>query len=137
MEPSKVTLRLWPWATTLRTPGTAAKASLLDRSLELQVQATDGAVLERVHALDDDEASLAQDAHAVGHALDLGQAVAGEEDRAPVVAHLADDLLQLLLHERVQAAAGLVEDEQVRPAHEGLDEGHLLLVAGREVGDLA
>jgi hypothetical protein len=42
-----------------------------DRRLELEVQAPDGLVLEGIHAFDDDEAALAQDAHPVGHALDL------------------------------------------------------------------
>ena len=42
-----------------------------------------------------------------------------------------------MLDERVQARGGLVEDEQLGPVHERLDEADLALVAGGEVGHLA
>ena len=48
---------------------------------------------------------------------------------------LGDDLVELLLHERIQAARRLVEDEQLGRMEERLDEADLLAVAAREVPD--
>ena len=40
------------------------------------------------------------------------------------------------LHQRIEAASGLVEDQDVCPAREGSDELHLLAVAMRKGADL-
>ena len=45
-------------------------------------------------------------------------------------------LAEGLLHERVQAAGGLVQHEQVGPGHEGGDEDDLLAVALGVLADL-
>ena len=87
-----------------------------------------GDVLER------DELALADEGDAVADALHLGQHVRREEHRLPGVARLVDERVELVLHQRVEARGGLVEDEQLRPVHERLDEAELALVAGREVG---
>ena len=48
---------------------------------------------------------------------------------------LGDELVELLLHERVEPAGGLVEDQQLRPVEERLDQADFLPVAAREVAD--
>ena len=40
--------------------------------------------------------------------------------------------VELLLHQRVEARGGFVQDEQFRPVHQRLDEPDLLLVAAGE-----
>ena len=60
-----------------------------------------------------------------------------EEDGLASVTGLVDEVVELVLHERVEARGGLIEDEQLGPVHERLDEAELALVAGGEVGHLA
>jgi hypothetical protein len=101
--------------------------------LDLQPLDRDPAqVLQRVHH---DEPSLAQDGQPVGDPLHLRQRVRGEEDRATLGAALGQQRVEALLHQRVQPGDGLVEDEQLRIVHEGLDEAQLLPVAGRQLAD--
>ena len=73
--------------------------------------------------------------HPVGEGLDLAEDVARQQDRAALLAPLADDLLEGLFHERVQPGGGLVEHEQVGVGGEGGDEGDLLPVALGVVAD--
>ena len=55
------------------------------------------------------------DDHDVVHGLgDLGQEVAGDEDRAALVSQAAEQAAQPPDTLRVQAVGGLVEDQQVR-----------------------
>ena len=77
----------------------------------------------------------ADDAHPVGEGLDLAEDVAGQQNRAALLAPLADDLLEGLFHERIQPGGGLVEDEQVGVGGEGGDQGDLLPVALGVVAD--
>ncbi len=57
-----------------------------------------------------------------------------EEHGAPVRLDLGDELVELPLHERVQADRRLVQDQQLRPVHERLYQADLLLVP---VGEIA
>src|SRR4030067_233201 len=66
----------------------------------------------------------------------VGHAGGGEERGAAVGARLADERVEFLLDQRVQALRRLVEDEQLGPVHEGLHEPDLLPVAVRERLDL-
>ena len=77
----------------------------------------------------------ADDGHPVGKGLDLAEDVARQQDRAALLAPLADDLLEGLFHERVEPGGGLVEHEQVDVGGEGGDEGDLLPVALGVVAD--
>jgi hypothetical protein len=61
--------------------------------------------------------------------LDLGQHVGRHEHRAALDAGLPRHGAELLLEQRVQPAGGLVQDEQLRVAHERPHQADLLLVA--------
>ena len=65
------------------------------------------------------------------------QDVARQEDRPALGLGLADDLVERLLDERVEARRRLVEDEQVGPVLERDDQADLLLVALRVLLELA
>src|SRR6266566_4306584 len=61
--------------------------------------------------------------------LDLRQDVGGEKDRRSRIASLGDELVELLLVQRVKPAGGLVEDQQLGSVHEGEEDAELFLVA--------
>ncbi len=80
--------------------------------------------------------ALEQNRHPAGHPLDLAEDVGGDEYRAlprqrPDVPSHLDDLV------RIEAVGGLVQDEQVRIAQQGLRDGDALAVAARELSDEA
>ena len=75
------------------------------------------------------DAAIADDRHPVCALLDLGQDVAGEEDRRASLHSLAQGHEERLLDERVEPAGGLIEDEQLGPVLERDDHADLLLVA--------
>jgi hypothetical protein len=77
-----------------------------------------------------DQPPGAQDRDPVAHGLDLGELVGAEEHRAAAVPGLPHAGAELLLHERVQAARRLVQDQHRSPGGERRDQGHLLPVAG-------
>ena len=52
------------------------------------------------------------DGHPFAQRFGFGQDVAGQQDRRAAVARFADALLKHVLHQRVQAAARLVEQQQ-------------------------
>ena len=81
----------------------------------------------------DQQAALVQDADAVGRALDLGEDVAGDEDRAAVLAVGVDRLAHLADPVRIEPADRLVEDQQVRLVDERADEAQFLAHAARVV----
>ena len=68
----------------------------------------------RLDAVDLDEPAVADDRDAVAGPLDLGQDVARQEDRAALGLRLADERVERLLDERVEARRRLVEDQQLR-----------------------
>ena len=59
----------------------------------------------------------------------------GKENRFTFSLCFPHDLLKLGLHQRVQAAGGLIEDKNLGLVHEGADHGEFLLVAAREGAD--
>ena len=75
-----------------------------------------------------DEPPVLDDAHPVRHPLDLVELVRREEHGAPAAGGLAQELLELVLHEGIEPRGGLVEDEQLGLVHEGEDDPHLLTV---------
>lgn len=79
--------------------------------------------------------ALAQHGDARRNVLDLGQHVGGEEHSCAGLALLADDGEDLALYEGIQAARRLVQNQQVRPVHDRLDDADLAPVAGREFPD--
>src|ERR1035437_726881 len=86
-------------------------------------------VVELVYCADAHQSPLANDPHAGACLLDLAKDVRGQKDGTPLVSHLFDHPFELLLVERVEAACGLIEDQQTGAMHEGLDQHHLALVA--------
>ena len=96
-----------------------------------------GEVAQRLDTVDSDQPAVADDRDAIARLLDLGQDVAREEDRPALCLRLADELVERLLDERIEARRRLVEDQQVRPVLERDDEADLLLVALRVLLELA
>ena len=86
-------------------------------------------------ALDGDQLPVPDDADPVANPLDLVQLVRGEEDRAAALALLGDQRQELLLHQRVEPAGRLVEDQQLGRVEAGQDQTDLLAVAARELAE--
>ena len=89
--------------------------------------------LELADALDGQQAPLVDHGDPVGDVLELREHVRAEEDREPVCAGLAHELVEGLLEDRVQPARRLVEHHELGPVLEGLHDPDLLLVALREL----
>jgi hypothetical protein len=83
-------------------------------------QLVEGAVL--------DDPSLPDDADAVAERLELGQDVAGQEDRSAALPELADVLFEAGLHQRIEPRRGLVQQIQLHVAGERRDQSDLLSV---------
>ena len=79
-----------------------------------------------------DEPALAEDPDAVAQRLDLAQDVRREEHRLPACLRLVHRLAERDLHQRVEAARGLVEHEQIGTRRERVHELDLLAVALRQ-----
>ena len=75
-----------------------------------------------------DQLPFPQDTHAVAERLDLAHDVGREEHGLTPVTGLSDAGAKGLLHQRIEAARGLVEDEQVGADHQRADEDDLLAV---------
>src|SRR5436190_15503789 len=86
-------------------------------------------VAQVLDAADSRQAALADDGHAVARALDLREDVARQKDGPALGLGLADDGIERLLDERVEARRRLIEDQQLRPVLERDHEPDLLLVA--------
>ena len=108
-----------------------------DRAGEAQLHLVVGEVAQALDAVHLDELAVADDRDAIAGPLDLGQDVAREEDRPALGLRLADEGVERLLDERIQARGRLVEDQQLRPVLERDDEADLLLVALRVLLELA
>jgi hypothetical protein len=104
-----------------------------DRVRELDGHAVIAAPAHLRDVLDRREPPFADDRDAIADALDLAEVVRGQEHGSAARLVLADDRQELLLHERVEARGRLVEDEQLRPVEERLDEPDLLPVAARQL----
>jgi len=86
-----------------------------------------------------DHVALGHEADVVAQLLDLLHAVGGKQDGSVVAPQLQDDVAQEVGVDGVEAAKGLVEDEERRVVQQGRNELHLLLHAfgqllGLEVG---
>jgi hypothetical protein len=86
-------------------------------------------IAQRGDAIQTNERAVTDDADALAHLLDLRQDVRGEEDGAPVIAHLEEQLIEFNLVQRIEATARLIEHEQARLVHERLHDADLLFVA--------
>jgi hypothetical protein len=79
-----------------------------------------------------DHTAVAQDADPIAHRLDLAEDVRGEEDRLAALLGLAHRLAERDLHQRIQSAGRLVEDQQIGTAGERADQLDLLAIALRQ-----
>ena len=82
-----------------------------------------------------DDLAEADDGDPVGDLADLAELVGDEDDGLPGLLELAHDVHQLVGLLRGEHRGGLVEDEQLGVAGEGLDDLHALLHADGEVLD--
>ena len=73
----------------------------------------------------------AEDADPGAELLDLREDVRREEHRLPAVRRLGDAATELLLHQRIEPARRLVQQQHVRSRRERCDERDLLAVALR------
>ena len=109
-----------PSTSTELTPGTPDRSGT---AVEGRLDRERGEVAhlgQRAHL---DEPALPQDAHPVAQRLHLAHDVRGEEDGLPAVARLVDATAERLLHQRVESARRLVEDEQIGPGHQRARSG--------------
>ena len=83
-----------------------------------------------------DQPPVPEDPDAVADRLDLAEDVRGQEDRLPARLGLLDAFAERHLHQRVEPARRLVEQQQVRARRERRDQLDLLAVALRERADL-
>src|SRR4029450_5900633 len=91
------------------------------------------ATLELVGGLEAEQLAVVEDPDAVGEGLGLGQVVRTEQDRRVVFgAHLADELLHLLLRARVEPGGRLVQQQQDRRGQQRAGQRDLLLHAAGE-----
>src|ERR1039458_297839 len=79
---------------------------------------------------------LSEDPDAVAERLHLAEDVRGEEHRLPALLGLLDTVAERHLHQRVQSARGLVEQQQLRARGERGDQLNLLTIALRKRPDL-
>jgi hypothetical protein len=83
-----------------------------------------------------DEPALPEDADAVAQRLHLAEDVRGQEHRLPAVLGFLDALAKSDLHQRIQAAGGLVQQQQIGAGGQRGDQLHLLAIALRQRPDL-
>lgn len=107
------------------------------RSGEREVDPTPGLGLQRADALHHDEVPPTKDPNDIGKLLHLVQDVRREEDRPAGITRFAHHRHEFHLHQRVQSDRWLIEDEQLRPVHERLDEPELLAVSVRHRPDVS
>src|SRR2546430_14870939 len=84
-----------------------------------------------------DETPVADDPDGRARLFDFAQDVRREKNGAPLIARLEHHAIEFLLVQWIEAAGRLVEDQQSRAMHEGLDQHHLALVSGRVLAELA
>ena len=82
-----------------------------DRRCKLEVDAAASLGFEVLDRFDGYEPTVAHDGDAVGDSFDLRKDVRLQEDRSTLGLHLIDHVVELLLHERVEPGARLIENE--------------------------
>jgi hypothetical protein len=76
-----------------------------------------------------DEPPAPQDPDAVAHGLDLAEDVRGEQDRLPALLGLLRARSERHLHQRVETARRLVQQQEIRAGGERRDQLYLLTIA--------
>ena len=106
----------------VRSPGSPSSSALIEVAAEVPHRFQRAAL---------DGPAGADDRHPFAQRLGLGEDVAGQQHRRAAVAGLGDALLKDVLHQRVQAAARFVEQQQPGVRRERGDQRDLLPVAFR------
>ncbi len=75
-----------------------------------------------------DKSAVAEDPDLVTKCFDFAHDVRREKDGLAAFLGFVDATAEGLLHERVEPAGGLVENEQVRSGHQGRDQDDLLTI---------
>ena len=83
-----------------------------------------------------DVLALAEDGHPVGEGHDLVELVGDDDDGLAVSAHVAQDGEELFRSPGGKDGGGLIQNEDVRPPVEHLEDLHRLLLRHRHVVDL-
>ena len=130
--PSRASVTTLPRRPVSVTPGRPSKAPAGGRAVNVTSTRPRRSCAQRLDTLDEHEPPVADDRRPDRDALHLGERVRGEKHRAPLGGGLPEEVEHLLLHERVETRRRLVEDEQLRPVGERLDQADLLPVALRE-----
>ncbi len=107
----------------------------VERRPELDRDLTHRSGVERRDLFDRDEEPFANDRDVITEVLDLVQHVRRQEHGAALGGDLTDELLELVLDERVEPRSRLVQDQELGLMHERLDERDLLSVPSRELAD--
>ncbi len=83
------------------------------------------------------QATGADDRDAIADPLNLGEHMAREEDRVPLVPEVLEDAVEGVLHQRVEPLGRLIQDGELRIVLERLDHADLLAHPTRVVTHLA
>ena len=101
----------------------------VDAPGEAELDGARGFAPQALHRVGDEEPPILDDGDAVDDALHFVELVGGQEHGPPFGDRLAHESRELVLHQRIEAGGGLVEDQQFRPVHEGQHDADLLPVA--------
>ena len=89
-----------------------------------------GDLFDRFHRL---EFAIAQDAHAVAYRLNFAQDMRRQKHGFALIAIFVHHRVESLLHQRIEAAGRLVQDQELGRMHHGDDEPQFALIARRQV----
>src|ERR1700722_16734408 len=81
---------------------------------------------ERAHL---DQLACAEDPYSIAQCLHFAHDVGREKDCLATILGFVDAETKRLLHQWVESARGLVQDEQIRPSHQCRDQDDLLAIS--------
>lgn len=114
-----------------------AELRRVHRVAEAQLERARRALAQALDGVGANQPAVFDDPDPVRHPLDLVELMGGEEHRPPGCGRLAQQMLELVLHQWVEPRGRLVEDEQLGFVHQCEHDADFLTVALRELRDLA
>ncbi len=124
-------------ALDVRHPVESAEGFRIGRACEPEAHDPRGARPEVLDGVGHHESAVTDDGDPVGDALHLGERVGRQQHRAAPHRGLADEALELGLHQGIESGGRLVEDQQFRGVCEREQQADLLPVAFRQLPDRA